>query len=137
MENLTRVSVTIDSSLLKQFDRWQKTQGFPTRSEAVGHLVRSALIEEEWEADSIVAGVLTIVYDHHKTNVLAKIVEAQHDSGALVLCSQHAHLDHNNCMENIIVRGRVAEIRLLHQKLSAIKGMKHTVLSMTTTGNEF
>ena len=65
-----------------------------------------------------------------------KYNKSLHDSGAVVLCSQHAHLDHRNCMENIIVRGKVEKIRALHQRLSAIKGIKHVVLSMTTTGEE-
>lgn len=136
MDILKRVSVSMDSSLLKKFDRWSRDQGFPTRSEAVGHLVRAALVERQWKDGQTVAGVITIIYDHHKINVLSKIVEAQHDSGAVVICSQHAHLDHDNCMENIIVRGQVEAIRALHKKLSAVKGMKHTVLSMTTTGHD-
>lgn len=137
MENITRVSITIEESILKKFDRFVKDEGFPTRSEAIGHLIRSSLVERQWEAGAFVAGVITIIYDHHKTQILKKITDAQHDCGNIVVCSQHAHLDHNNCMENIIVRGSVEAIRTLHKNLAAVKGMKHTLLSMTTTGEDF
>ena len=136
MEKITRVSFTIEEPILKKFDTLIQREGIPTRSEALGHLIREALIERQWENGATVAGVITLVYDHHKTRMLEQIVAAQHDSGAVVLCSQHAHLDHRNCMENIIVRGKVEKIRALHQRLSAIKGIKHVVLSMTTTGEE-
>ena len=136
MEKITRVSFTIEESVLKKFDTLIQREGVPTRSEALGHLIRESLIERQWENGATVAGVITLVYDHHKTRLLDQIVAAQHDSGAVVICSQHAHLDHFNCMENIIVRGKVEKIRALHQRLSAIKGIKHVVLTMTTNGQE-
>jgi CopG family nickel-responsive transcriptional regulator len=134
MSNITRISISIEPDILEKFDALSKEQGFPTRSEAVTHLVRSALVQQQWVDGEVIAGVITIIYDHHKSQILQKIVDVQHDFGDLVVCSQHAHLDHHNCMENIIVRGEVQQIKKLHQRLSAIKGMKHTVLSMTTTG---
>ena len=134
---IVRVTVTVDGRLLEQFDQYAKDEGFPTRSEAVGHLIRSALVQKEWESGDEVAGVVTIIYDHHKPWILQRITEAQHGTGSLVVCSQHAHLDHCNCMENIIVRGKVGDIRALYRDLASIKGMKHTVLTMTTTGGEF
>lgn len=136
MTDITRISISLEENVLEKFDRLIEQQGFPTRSEAIKHLIKSALVRREWEAGELVAGVITIIYDHHKSSMLRQIVEAQHDSGGIVLCSQHAHLDHHNCMENIIVRGTVREVETLHQKLSGIKGMKHTVLSMSTTGKE-
>lgn len=133
---LTRISISVEEELLEKFDALSDEEGFPTRSEAIKHLMRGALVREQWQRGEQVAGVLTIIYDHHKTAVLQKIVDAQHDFGDLVVCSQHAHLDHDNCMENIIVRGTVEQVRALHRKLKAIKGIKHTTLSMNTTGSE-
>ena len=134
MTNITRISISVEESLLKRFDVLCEKQGYPTRSEAIKQLMRSSLIRDEWTKGETIAGVITIIYDHHKSTILQKIVEAQHDFGEMVVCSQHAHLDHDNCMENIIVRGEVEKIESLHRKLAAIKGMKHTVLSMSTTG---
>lgn len=136
MGRIARISISIDEDIIEKFDTLSKDRGFPTRSEAVTHLIKSAFVQEEWKSGDIVAGVVTIIYDHHKSSVLQKIVKAQHDSDGIVVCSQHAHLDHDNCMENIIVKGTVKSVRNLHKSLSSIKGMKHTVLSMTTTGKD-
>jgi CopG family nickel-responsive transcriptional regulator len=135
MSNITRISISIEEDVIEHFDELIERQGFPTRSEAIKHLIRSALVQRQWEEGAVIAGVITLIYDHHKSQLTQKIVEAQHDFGGLVICSQHAHLDHHNCMENIIVRGPVEQIQQLHHALSAIKGMKHTVLSMSTTGH--
>ena len=135
MSHITRISISIEEDVIERFDELIQSQGFPTRSEAIKHLIRSALVQRQWEEGAVIAGVITLIYDHHKSQLTQKIVEAQHDFGDLVICSQHAHLDHHHCMENIIVRGPVERIRQLHHALSAIKGMIHTVLSMTTTGH--
>lgn len=136
MEKISRISISLEAGVLEKFDQLLQEQGFPTRSEAVKHLIKSALVQQQWQEGELVAGVITLIYDHHKPQMLPKIVEVQHDFGAFVLCSQHAHLDHHNCMENIIVKGPVEEIQKLYKRLAAIKGMKHTVLSMSTTGKE-
>jgi len=134
MSKISRISISVEEELLERFDELSKRRGVPTRSEAIKHLMSSALVEEEWESGEIVAAVITIVYDHHKISILRKIVDSQHRYGEIVICSQHAHLDHDNCMENIIVQGSVEDVRRLYKLLSSIKGMKHTVLSMSTTG---
>ncbi len=132
--HLTRVSITLETNILEQFDALNKRRGIPTRSEAVKQLIKGSLIEQEWKDGDVVAGVITLIYDHHKTHMLDEIVGTQHDFGNMVLCSQHAHLDHHNCMENIIVKGPVKEMQQLFHALEAIKGMKHCSLTMSTTG---
>ncbi|MDO4569849.1 MAG: nickel-responsive transcriptional regulator NikR [Planctomycetia bacterium] len=134
---LTRMSITLEENVLRQFDALIKQQGFPSRSEAVKQLIKASLVEQEWEAGEVVAGVITFVYDHHKSRILQELTAKQHDFGAIVLCSQHVHLDHDNCMENIIVKGPVDELRALFHALEAIKGIKHSSLSMTTVGCHF
>jgi CopG family nickel-responsive transcriptional regulator len=131
------MSISIEEDVLRKFNALIKEEGFPTRSEAIKQLIKSALVQKQWQKGENIAGVITIIYDHHKSNVLQKIVESQHDFNDLVICSQHAHLDHTNCMENIIVQGTVEKIKCLHKRLASVKGIKHTVLSMTTTGGEF
>ncbi|MDR1494060.1 MAG: nickel-responsive transcriptional regulator NikR [Planctomycetaceae bacterium] len=136
MSSITRISISLASDVLEKFDALSKEQGFPTRSEAITHLIHSSLVQQQWADGKVVAGAITLIYDHHKSQILQKIVDVQHDFGNLVICSQHAHLDRHNCMENIIVRGEMRQIQKLHQGLSAVKGMKHAVLSMTTTGKD-
>jgi CopG family nickel-responsive transcriptional regulator len=135
MSQLTRISISIENDIINRFDAISEQQGLPTRSEAIKHLIRSALVQYEWSCGDIVAGVITMIYDHHKSSLVQKLIEAQHNFGDIVICSQHAHLDHNNCMENIIVKGKVEKVKGLHKELLAIKGIKHTVLSMSTTGS--
>ncbi len=134
---LARISITLEENVLEQFDAHIQRQGFPTRSEAVKQLIKASLVEQEWKSGEIVAGVVTLVYDHHKSRMLDEIIGRQHDYGPIVLCSQHAHLDHHNCIENIIVKGPVEEVKKLFHSLETIKGIKSCSLTMTTTGKYF
>jgi len=133
---IERVSVSIEKPLLEKFESYISGNGFPTRSEAVKSLIRRALVEQEWQKGTDVAGAISIVYDHHKRGTMEKLTEAQHDFGGLIVCTQHVHLDHHNCMEVIVVRGRAVKIRNLLNRIKAIKGLKHSSLMMATTGRE-
>ncbi|MDR1478528.1 MAG: nickel-responsive transcriptional regulator NikR [Planctomycetaceae bacterium] len=135
MSKLTRISISIEDDVIRRFDAFSEKQGLPTRSEAIKQLISSALVQNEWRCGEVVAGVITIIYDHHKTLIVQRLLEIQHNFSDIVICSQHAHLDHDNCMENIIVKGEVCKVKEMHKTLLAIKGMKHTTLSMSTTGN--
>ena len=134
MSNITRISISVEEELLEQFDRYSAGHGYPTRSEAVKAVIRDALVHKQWEKGDDVAGAVSVVYDHHKPGVVQKILSVQHDWGDVILCSQHVHLDHDNCMEIIAVRGRGERIKKFLSRLRAIKGLKHSVLTMSTTG---
>jgi len=81
-----------------------------------------------------VAGSITMVYDHHKRDLVNTLTSIQHDFHDLILSSQHVHLDHDNCLEIVIAKGKPDIVRKLGDKLNAVKGVKHVSLSMTTTG---
>ena len=134
MTHITRISISVEEELLNQFDLYSAEQGYPTRSEAVKAVIRDAMVLQEWEKGSDVAGAVSVVYDHHKQGIVQKILAVQHDQGDVILCSQHVHLDHDNCMEIIAVRGPGERIKDLLTNLRAIKGLKHSVLTMSTTG---
>ena len=129
-----RITISVEAPLLAKFENYISSNGYPTRSEAMKSLMRQALIEEEWQQDTEVAGTISLVYDHHKRGTMEKLVDVQHDFGDLIVCSQHVHLDHHNCMEVLVVRGQAAEIRDILTKLKAVKGIKHSALMMATTG---
>ena len=133
---LTRFSVSIENDLLERFDTFIKQEGYPTRSEAIKALVRKSLIESDWRQEGEVAATISIVYDHHKGNLVNQLLEIQHDFGDTVLVSQHIHIDHHNCMEVLIVRGEVAQINELARRLKSVKGIKHCELSGATTGQK-
>ncbi len=134
MSDLIRFSVSIEEVLLKKFDALVKKKKYSNRSEAFRDLLRKDLINEEQKENREIAGAITIVYDHHKENLLSKLTEIQHTYQKLVLANLHIHIDHNNCLEIIAVQGRAEKIKELSDTLAAIKGVKHGTLSMSTLG---
>lgn len=133
---LTRFSVSIEDDLLKKFDALVRQEGYPTRSEAVKALVRNALVEQDWQQEGEVAATISMVYNHHKNNLVNRLLKIQHDFGDAVLTSQHIHIDHDNCMEVLIVKGGVSQVKELARQLKSVKGIKHCELSTTTTGKK-
>ena len=131
---LKRFSVSLDRTLVERFDREIKRRDCPTRSKAIGDLIRASLVQTEWKSGEEVAGALVLVYDHHTRDLLARLTEAQHDHHTVIISTQHLHLDHNNCLEILAVRGRPRDIEALRQRLQAIKGLKHVSLAAGTTG---
>ena len=91
---------------------------------------------EEINANKVVAGTLTIVYDHHRPNLTEKLVEAQHHAGGKVLAATHVHLDHHNCLEVVIMKGRGGELSDLANKILSLRGVKHGQLVVTSTGKD-
>lgn len=131
---ITRFSVSLDGDLVAEFDRKIKAEGCPTRSKAVGDLIRAGLVRTEWEAGAEVAGAIVLVYDHHKRDVVRKLTNVQHDCHDAIISTQHVHLDHDNCLEIVAVRGRPPEIDAIVRRLKAVKGLKHISLAAGTTG---
>ncbi len=136
MSELIRFGVSLEDSLLKDFDRLIDDKKYPNRSEAIRDLIRDSLVEDEWKKQKDVAGTVTLVYDHHKRELMDLIVDIQHEYQDMIVSSQHAHLDHHNCLEVIIVRGKSDKIKGLSDRLRAVKGVKHGSLTLTTLGRK-
>jgi CopG family nickel-responsive transcriptional regulator len=135
MEKIKRFGVSIESRLLEQFDSYIAANNYENRSEAIRDLIRKELVEGQWaKTNEDVAGAIVIVYDHHKREVVDKLLDIQHDFHEFIISSQHIHLDHDNCLEIIVVRGRMSEINNLAAKLKSIKGVKHASLTRSTLG---
>ncbi len=124
----------MDEELLARFDADIVRRGYANRSEAIRDLIRERLVREEWRAGEEVVGVITLVYDHHVRNLEARITDIQHDYYHKVISTMHIHLDRDNCLEIIAVRGKGAEIAELAAKLIGLKGVRHGRLTATTTG---
>lgn len=131
---LTRFSVSLDAGLLAQFDRLTAREGYPTRSQAIADLMRESLVRGEWKAGEEVAAAVVMVYDHHRHDLTHRLTEIQHDHQGLIIASQHVHLDHHNCLEVIVVRGRPHEVEALSNRLRATKGVKYCSLAAASTG---
>lgn len=134
MSTLKRMSISLDAKLVEAFDRQIADQNYPTRSKAIGDLIRESLTQTEWVKGKQVAGAILMVYDHHKHNLLQHLTAAQHDHHHLVIATQHFHLDHDNCLEIVAVRGRPNEIDQLYRSLRSVKGLKYCSLAAATTG---
>lgn len=136
MGKLVRFGVAMDEELLDSFDELVARRGDGVnRSEAVRDLVRDALVDAEWEgsADEIV-GTITMVFDHHASDLAEKLDALQHAHFEEIVSSMHVHLDAHNCLEVIVVRGTSADVRDIADGLLGTKGVKHGKLVTTTTG---
>jgi len=131
---LKRFGVSIEESMLAELDEIVRRQKFPNRSQAIRYLVSKEKVSQKWEGDEEVAGAIIIVYDHHKKDLQTKSTDIQHDFHDLILAVQHVHLDHNNCLETIAVRGKASQLKLLADQLIALKGIKHGKLVMSAAG---
>ncbi|MCB2184141.1 MAG: nickel-responsive transcriptional regulator NikR [Desulfobulbaceae bacterium] len=133
---LKRFTVSLEDDLLVEFDSYIKSHQYNNRSEAIRDLIRKSLIMEEWEAGKEVVGVISLVYDHHQYQLQERITELQHDFHHQIISATHIHMDHDNCLEVIIVRGMAAKVKELAAKLSAIRGVKDGTLNMSSTGGD-
>ncbi|MBU0731238.1 MAG: nickel-responsive transcriptional regulator NikR [Proteobacteria bacterium] len=131
---LKRFSISLENDLLKKFDIFINLRRYNNRSEAIRDLIRKSLIQDEWEADKEVIGVISLVYDHHQRQLQEKITEAQHDFHHLIISTTHIHMDHDNCLEVIIVRGYAQQVQSLAEQLQALRGVKDGNLAMSSTG---
>ena len=134
MGDLVRTGLSLERALLARFDRALRKKGYNNRSEAVRDLIRDHLVEGEAEGNRTIVGTLTLVYDHHRPNLSEKLVEAQHHAAHKVLAAAHVHLDHHNCLEVIMMKGRSGELRRLSDRILSLRGVKHGRLVITTTG---
>ncbi|MFC1585220.1 nickel-responsive transcriptional regulator NikR [Fibrobacterota bacterium] len=135
-EGVTRFGVSLEKSLLKQLDTFCSERGFPNRSQAIRALLREYMVEKERVSAGVIAGVVSIVYDHHQKTMVRDLLSIQHSFHDMIIASQHIHIDHDNCLEVIIVKGRMQNVEKFCDSLRSLKGLKHVAMSITTTGVE-
>jgi CopG family nickel-responsive transcriptional regulator len=124
MSEVTRFSVSLEPELLADFDRYCQSGQFATRSEAIRQLLRQTLTTAAWQSDAAeMTATLTLVYDHHRAQLSRRLLELQHNSTQQIVASLHVHLDHDHCMEVIVLRGRPSELQLLAARLRGLKGV--------------
>ena len=135
MSKLVRFGVSLEKTLSDKFDTLIKDKGYSSRSEAIRDLIREDLIKKEWLSNENIAGAIILVYDHHKRELLDLLTDIQHNHHHLIISTQHIHLDHNNCLEIIVVKGKAKDAQKLCDALKSAKGVKYATLSMATTGD--
>ena len=134
---LSRIGVALDSDLLERFDRLISRLGYTNRSEAFRDLIRDRLVAERTATpDATVVGTITLIFDHHAHGVTEKLTELQHASHDLVVSTSHAHLDHDSCLEVLIVHGKSGRVEEFAGRLIGLKGVQHGRLVMTVAQPE-
>jgi CopG family nickel-responsive transcriptional regulator len=135
MGDLSRIGIAVDSDLLRRFDRFIAKQGYDSRSEAFRDLIRDRLVSSATAAgDAAVVGTVTLIYDHHTRLLPEKLTELQHDHHDVVISTTHAHLDHDTCLEVLIVKGKSKDVQTFADSLISTKGVQHGRLVMSMSG---
>jgi CopG family nickel-responsive transcriptional regulator len=136
VSQIVRFSVSIEEDLITRFDALCRERGWSNRSEAIRDAIRRQLVEQEWEAGEEVAGVITLLYDHHRLGLSENLTEIQHHALGVVISSNHVHVDAQNCLEIVAVKGEARTIERLAHQLIGLKGVKHGELTGTSTGKK-
>jgi CopG family nickel-responsive transcriptional regulator len=132
MGALARIGVAIDEDLLRKFDSLNARRGYSNRSEAFRDLIRDALIQDKADKpDADVVGTLTLVYDHHVRMLQERLTQMQHEHHHEIISTLHVHLDHDHCLEVLVLRGKSARVRQIADRLIATKGVQHGRLTLT------
>ncbi len=132
-----RFTVSLPPALMRQLDAMTTEKGYTNRSLAIADMIRDQIVEHRQKTGSEeIAGTITLVYDHHKQHVQETLTGIQHDHHDLIISTLHVHLDHHNCLEVLIVRGKATLVKRIADELIAAKGVKHGKLTVTTTGKD-
>ncbi len=135
---LERIGVSLPANLLSRFDDIIAKRGYSSRSEGIRNAIRNYIIDYEWmsEEKGEKVGIITLIYDHHKRGLVNTLLEMEHEYTELIESSLHKHLDEENCLEVIVVRGDAERVRKLTEKIMALRGVKHVKLTITSPGKE-
>jgi len=134
MRRIERVGVSLDKKLLSMFDKLITKQGYQNRSEAIRDLIRQQISSERLKnpkAKAVAAVVL--VYDHHSTKLINRLTDLQHSHILQTISSMHIHLDEHDCLEVIVLRGRVGEINKMAEGIISLKGVKLGRINLVAT----
>ncbi|MFP4620721.1 MAG: nickel-responsive transcriptional regulator NikR [Bacteroidales bacterium] len=129
---IKRFGVSLEEEVLSQLDELVKKHQFPNRSQAIRYLIKEHRIEDQWHENEEVAGTITLLFDHHKRDLSNQSTSIQHQFHQQVLSVQHIHLNHDNCLETIAVKGKASDLVDLADKLIGMKGIKHGKLVMSS-----
>ncbi len=129
--SIVRFGVSIEKELLDELDEYVSENHFANRSQAIRQLISKNIVTRKWECNNVVAGSITLIFNHHKRQLLKKMTDVQHEYHDSILSSQHFHLEKELCMEIIAVKGEASVLTELADRLIAIKGIQHGKLTMS------
>ncbi|HHU58161.1 MAG TPA: nickel-responsive transcriptional regulator NikR [Bacteroidales bacterium] len=129
--SVVRFGVSLEKELLDELDELVAKNRFSNRSQAIRQLIADNVSRSKWECNNLVVGSITLIYDHHKRDLLNALNEVQHQFYEEVLAAQHFHINHDLCLEIIAVKGRAVRLTELADRLIAVKGVQHGKLTMS------
>ncbi|MDW8032414.1 MAG: nickel-responsive transcriptional regulator NikR [Aquificaceae bacterium] len=135
MGKTTRFCISLPEELLEELDKRVIKRGYSSRSELVRDLIRDLLSQEKWQENQEVLGVLSLIYDHHDKELIYRLLDLQHRYHVNVLCSTHLHLDHDSCLEVIVIRGKADQLETLSNSIGGLRGVKLSKLSRISLPN--
>ena len=133
-----RIGVSLPENLLTKFDEIILQRGYSSRSEGIRDSIRNYIVHYEWMSDvqGERVGVITIVYSHIQRNLESNLTDIQHEFSGIIQSSMHVHLDHDNCLEVIVLRGEGKDVKTAAERMMSLKGVKHVKLTTTSLGKE-
>jgi CopG family nickel-responsive transcriptional regulator len=134
MTEIERIGISLDKDLLADFDKLIAKQGYQSRSEAIRDLVRQQLSQQRLadpQAEAVAA--VFLVYDHHAAKLTEKLIALQHSHLLQAISSLHVHLDKHDCLEIIVLRGKVREINKVGENILSMKGVKLGRINLVAT----
>jgi CopG family nickel-responsive transcriptional regulator len=134
MAGLYRFGISLEKPLIDAFDKHIRARNYKNRSEALRDLIREELTRKKVSEGGVVAGAIVMTYDHHKRELVNRLVDIQHDFQSLIISTQHVHLDHHHCLEIVAVKGRAREIEKLAFSIKSLVGVKQVSVSLATAG---
>lgn len=132
MAGLYRFGISLEKPLIDAFDKHIRARNYKNRSEAIRDLIREDLTRKKVSEGGVVAGAIVMTYDHHKRELVNRLVDIQHDFQSLIISTQHVHLDHHHCLEIVAVKGRAREIEKLAFSIKSLVGVKQVSLGLAT-----
>lgn len=132
MRRMERFTISLDDDLAHEFDHLIAERGYGNRSEAVRDVLRVHLarLREGRDAEGPCVANLSYVYNHHERELSDRLARLQHDHHALTLATTHVHLDHDQCIETVLLKGPASEVRRFADRLMAKRGVHHGQLNV-------
>jgi len=129
---MERFTISLDDKLAHEFDHWITARGYANRSEAVRDLLRGELERTRQHDDASLHCIacLSYVFNHHERDLMERITGLQHEHHDLGVATMHAHLDHDHCLETVILRGPTQAVRRFADSVCAERGVHHGKLNL-------
>ncbi len=129
---LERISVSLDQGLVEQFEGYLQARGYSNRSEAIRDLIRDKLEQEriEQEVASHCIGTLTYVFNHEERELARRLTHVQHHHHDVAVSTLHVHLDHDNCLETVVLNGPTAQVEAFANAIISESGVRHGKLNL-------